>query len=136
MRLSGPAAEDLIYAPGADAPPADYREYGLMLQAELGEVLLRAAQCWLKPGSTGQKWMVWEILSFKREEDGDRAVLLSWERPGDHPLQVGDVVRDFVRACIAGQALTTVSGCRSSRPHHSNKSTSQRTGNRVSTRAE
>ena len=96
LHLSGPPAQNLIYAPGADNPPVDYREYGLTLQAELGdggEVPLRAAQCWLKPGSSNQRRAVCEILSFKREEDGDRAVLLSWERPGDHPLQVGDVVR-------------------------------------------
>ena len=80
LHLSGPPAENLTYAPGADAPPVDYREYGLMLQAELGdggEVPLRAAQCWLKPGSSDQKRTVCEILSFMREEDGDRAVLLS-----------------------------------------------------------
>ena len=89
-------AEALIYALGVDAPPVDYREYGLTLQAELGdggEVRLRAAQCWLKPGSSDQKRTACEILSFKRGEDGDRAVLLSWERPGAHPLQVGDAVR-------------------------------------------
>ena len=31
LHLSGPPAVNLIYAPGADTPPVDYREYGLTL---------------------------------------------------------------------------------------------------------
>ena len=57
-----------------------------------GEVLLWAVQCWLKPGATEQERSVCETLSFRHEEAGDRTVLLTWERPGSHPLPMGDVV--------------------------------------------
>ena len=74
----------------------DDREYGLTLQLELemgGEFPFRAAQCWLEPGATGQKRSVCEILNFRREKDWDREVLLTWEGPGSHLQQLGDVVR-------------------------------------------
>ena len=106
-----PPAEELVYAPDAPAPPVNYRECGLTLQADLGdggEVPLWAAQ-WLKPGSTGQKRSVCKLLSFRCEEGGDRAVLLTWERQGNHTLQVGDVVRAHER----GTGSTTVYLCHS-----------------------
>ena len=99
LHLSGPPAEELIYAPNASALPVCYRECGLALQAELGgggEVPLRATQ-WLKPGSTDQTRPVCKILSFRCEEDGARAMLLTWERRGNHALQVGDVIRAHER---------------------------------------
>ena len=62
----GPLHGRLLFAPGKAAEgDVGYRAAGITLEEEaLGdmEVLLRPAQCWLRPGSAGGKRVVCEIL--------------------------------------------------------------------------
>lgn len=57
--------------------------------------VLRPAQCWLRPCLAGGKRVVCEILGqahWVDSGDGDRLLLLAWEREGDRELRVGNVV--------------------------------------------
>ena len=105
IHLSGPLHGRLLFAPGRSAEGDEgYRAAGITLEEEaMGdrEVLLRPAQCWLRPGSAGGKRVVCEILGQTHggaSVDGDRLLLLAWEREGDRELRVGDVVTAHERS--------------------------------------
>ena len=125
LHLSGPPAEDLIYAPGTDAPPVDYREYGLTLQAELGdggEVPLRASQCCLKPGSIDQKRSARSSVSSAKRTGIEQS-----SSPGRGQEIIPSRLetwsgrtRGLARACIVTPARTTVSQWHLSSLHRSN----------------
>ena len=74
LHLPDPPAEELVYAPDAPATPVNYRVCGLTLQAKLGD----GGKFPLKPvlAETRVDGLE-ECEIFQREEDWDRALLLT-----------------------------------------------------------